>query len=148
MSHSLEMSSRSRKSKKTNRRRRPYVGPSQQTQQPFAPSLLGLHRECRDIILEMLLQNKSQAWEDKVINNDVQPIHLSIPWVGEHGTSGSPYKISTIRIITGNINILLVCRQLCMEGTHILYGRTSFIWYNFPQLKYQLPPIIGRNNIS
>jgi hypothetical protein len=96
----------------------------------------------------MLLQNKSGVWEDYVVNPEVQPIHLSIPWVGDHGNTGLPYKISTIRLFIGNVNILLACRQLYMEGRHILYGRNPFVSYNFPQLKYRLPPIIGRQNMK
>jgi hypothetical protein len=146
MSRLGKMSSRSRQPKKNNRRHAD-GGSSQPAQQPLALSLLGINRECRDLILEMLLQNKSGPWSGNVVNHEVEPIHLSIPWVGDHGNTGSPYKISTIRLFIGNVNILLACRQLCMEGRHMLYGRNSFISYNFPQLKYRLPPIIGRENM-
>lgn len=100
------------------------------------------------MILKMLLENKSQAWDDDIVDKDVQPIYLHIPWVGDNGGSASQYKISSGRINIGNVNVLRTCRQLRWEGAHILYGHNAFISYNFPQLKYRLHTIIGRTNMK
>ena len=110
--------------------------------------LLGIPQECRDMILKMLLENKAQAWDDHIIDKDVQPIYLHIPWVGDNGVSASPYKISGDRINIGNVNVLRACHQLRWEGAHILYGHNAFVTYNFPQLKYRLHTIIGRTNMK
>jgi hypothetical protein len=115
---------------------------------PRGPSLLGIDQQCRDLILDMVLLNKSGPWDDNIIDPNIEPVHLSIPWVGESNTSPSPYKISNVRIHVCNVNILRACHQLCLEGKVVLYGRNSFVSYNFPQLKYRLHTVIGRSNMS
>lgn len=111
-------------------------------------SLLDIPQDCRDLVLEMVLLNRSQVWEDNLIDAKVQPIPLHIPWVGGSETSSSPYKISMERIHIGNVSILLVCRQLYSEGRYIMYSRNSFVSYNFPQLKYRLQTVIGKQNMK
>lgn len=111
-------------------------------------TLLSFPRDCRDLVLEMLLLNRSQIWNDDTIDANVQPIPLHIPWVGNSGVSTSPYTISMDRIHIGNVAVLRVCRQLCSEGRCIMYGRNSFVSYNFPQFKYRLHTVIGKQNMK
>lgn len=120
---------------------------SQLRQRSVRSNLLGINHECREIILDMVLQNKAQAWIETTIDDDVLPINLRIPRIPREDDHIPQFRISKDRIHIGNVNILLVCHQLYSEGTQILYGRNSFVSYNFPQLKYRLPAVIGRRNM-
>ena len=122
--------------------------PSLSCKAKVTDTLLGILQECREIILEMLLQNKSSYWNDKIIDRHVKPIRLSIPWV-RNADAASPYRIiSRNSLFIGNVQILQVCHQLCSEGKYVLYGSNSFESYNFPKLKYRLHAVIGRQNMS
>jgi hypothetical protein len=112
------------------------------------PTLIGINEECRGIILDMVLQNKARGWDDNILDEFVSPIHLRIPRIPGEDKDTPQYIISKDRIHIGNVNTLLVCRQLYSEGSHVLYGRNSFVSYNFLQLKYRLPAVIGRRNMG
>lgn len=125
------------------------LSPDQQEEGQAGTHLLSIPQDCRDIILEMVLLNREEEWDNNVIDYEVEPIKLSIPWVGDdEGPHSSPYKITDRSICIGNVGILRACRQLYLEGRYILYGRNSFISYNFPQLKYRLHRVIGRENMN
>lgn len=110
-------------------------------------TLLDLSVECRGLILDMVLQNKARVWDDRILDENVSPIHLHIPRIPGEGEDTPRYTISKDRIHIGNVKIILVCRQLYSEGVEVLYGRNSFVSYNFPQLKYRLPAVVGRRNM-
>ncbi len=89
------------------------------------------------MILETVLQNKAQAWDDTVVDYKVVPIRLHIPRVAGEDANVAQYTVSTGKIHIGNVNILLLCHQVCPEGSKILYGRNSFESYKFPQPKFR-----------
>lgn len=98
----------------------PYTPMSYLRKRNVKPNLLSINLECREMILEMLLQNKVRCWNDAVIDNEVVPIELHIPYVGENDEVIYKYVISKTRIAIGNINMIRVCRQLHFEGCAIL----------------------------
>lgn len=128
--------------------RNPTVLASSPPKRNVEPTLPGIDAQCREMILEMLLQNKVRCWNDTIIDSEVAPIELQIPYVGENDEVTYKYVISKGRIIIGNVNILRVCRQLYCEGSAILYGHNAFVSYNFPQLKHRFHGIIGRKNMK
>lgn len=117
-------------------------------QPTVAPTLLGIPQDCRETILEMILQNKPLAWNDTVIDDEVPVIQLNIPRVSGEDTRVPQYTISKDKIRVGNVKILAVCRQLHSEGAPIPYGRNSFVSYSFPHLKFRLSAVIGCRNMK
>jgi hypothetical protein len=110
-------------------------------------SFMSINQHCRDIIRQIMLQNKARSCDSTIMDHDVEPISLRIPRVPGEDADVPRYTISNTRIHNGNVNILLVSRQLCSEGTEVLYGRNSFVSYNFPQLKHRLPAVVSCRNM-
>jgi hypothetical protein len=111
-------------------------------------TIFSISEHCREVIFEMLLQNKPRAWKDNVVDHEVSAIRLHIPRSPEFDNGAPRYEISKYKMHIGNVNILRVCRRFCSEGLPILYGRNSFESYHFPHLKYRLSAIISRKNMA